>query len=233
MTRSRVWQKSLFSSNSNSGCDNVFGDDPKPMHQSCWLVDRKAFSVLHVSHFEFQFYFSPPYCQQKCDLCFACLKVQHYVWIYQYQMDGNELINILCQKNVMVSFQISRIYLASLLYMIMYSKDRHDSIQCRIDTCVHFVPLCFKLAFSSLLTSSCTAYQWIKFLPIYKYQYMQFLIIYNYKLSFYRSFNFISYFLLTNDLCVPKHRYMQVTCLNMILHILILDPPQLNTNHSL
>lgn len=53
MTRSRVWQKSLFSSNSSSGCDNVFGDDPKPMHQSCWLVDRKAFSVLHVSHFEF------------------------------------------------------------------------------------------------------------------------------------------------------------------------------------
>lgn len=58
MTRSRVWQKSLFSSKSNSGCDNVFGDDPKPMHQSCWLVDKKAFSVLHVSHFEI-FYFLP------------------------------------------------------------------------------------------------------------------------------------------------------------------------------
>lgn len=140
MTRSRVWQKSLFSSNSNSGCDNVFGDDPKPMHQSCWLVDKKAFSVLHVSHFEFYVLFFSPlmsvevwfmFCLfEGIALCVNTPVLDVWKWVIQHVMlekcDG-----------VLPDF---RICLASLSYIIMYSKDRLDSIRYRINTCVHIVP---------------------------------------------------------------------------------------------
>lgn len=121
MTRSRVWQKSLFSSNSNSGCDNVFGDDPKPMHQSCWLVDKKAFSVLHVSHFEILVLFSTPllsvemwfmFCLiEGIALCVDIPELDVLKWVY----------NIFYQENVIASFKIFKFPLHPYyIYVIIY-----------------------------------------------------------------------------------------------------------------
>lgn len=154
MTRSRVWQKSLFSSNSNSGCDNVFGDDPKPMHQSCWLVDKKAFSVLHVSHFEFYFLFFSPlmsvevwfmFCLfEGIALCVNIPVLDVWKWVIQHVMlekcDG-----------VLPDF---RICLASLSYIIMYSKD----------TWFNTVSHKYMCAYCSLIFL--VSFQWIKVLPI-------------------------------------------------------------------
>lgn len=117
MTRSQVWQKSLFSSKSNSGCDNVFSDDPKPMHQSCWLVDKKAFSVLHVSHFEFLVLFSTPllsievwfiFCLfEGIALCVDIPELDVLTWVIQHIMSWK------CHT-VLPDFKIS---LASVLYI--------------------------------------------------------------------------------------------------------------------